>query len=83
MKKKIAIITLIPSSGWFYAEQVQLLFGDLAEVKAYSTGDMSVERIELSDIRRGGGREPGYAGKASQCAPGSFFFEENIVYSLY
>lgn len=50
MKKKIAIITLIPSSGWFYAEQVQQLFGDLAEVKAYSTGDMSVERIELSDI---------------------------------
>lgn len=31
MKKKIAIITLIPSSGWFYAEQVQQLFGDLAE----------------------------------------------------
>ncbi len=48
--KKIAVITLVPRSGSFYAGQFQEIFGELAQVKAYSTGDGSVEGIEASDL---------------------------------
>lgn len=50
MKKKISVITLVPRSGRFYAGQFQDIFGELAEVRAYSTGDGSVEGIEPSDL---------------------------------
>ena len=45
MKKRISVVSLIPRSGRFYARQVQALFGERAEVMAYSTGDGSVENI--------------------------------------
>ena len=50
MKKRISVVSLIPRSGRFYARQVQALFGERAEVMAYSTGDGSVENIEPSDL---------------------------------
>lgn len=50
MKKRISVITLIPRSSSFYAGQVQELFGEYAQVQAYSTGDRSVELIEKSDL---------------------------------
>lgn len=50
MKKQISVITLIPRSSRFYAGQVQELFGEWAQVSAYSTGDRSVERIAESDL---------------------------------
>ncbi|MDO5415811.1 MAG: sigma 54-interacting transcriptional regulator [Lachnospiraceae bacterium] len=50
MKKKIAVITLIPRSGEYYRALVQELFGELVQVRAYSTGDRSVERIVPSDL---------------------------------
>ncbi|NBH70680.1 AAA family ATPase [Clostridiaceae bacterium] len=50
MKKKISVITLVPRSVRFYAGQFQDIFGELAEVRAYSTGDGSVEGIEPSDL---------------------------------
>ncbi len=50
MKKRISVITLALRSGDFYARQFQDIFGDLAEVRAYSTGDGSVEGIEPSDL---------------------------------
>lgn len=49
-KKKITVITLIPRSGRFYAGQVKELFGDLAEVTYFSTGDRSVEQIHPADL---------------------------------
>lgn len=49
-KKKITVITLIPRSGRFYAGQVKKLFGDLAEVTYFSTGDRSVEQIHPADL---------------------------------
>ena len=50
MKKQISVVTLLPRSSRFYAGQVQELFGELAEVRAYSTGDRSVEKIGKSDL---------------------------------
>ncbi|MCC8026439.1 MAG: sigma 54-interacting transcriptional regulator [Clostridium sp.] len=50
MKKQISVITLIPRSSRFYADQVQALFGDHAEVRSYSTGDRSVESLQPSDL---------------------------------
>lgn len=50
MKKRISVITLIPRSSRFYAQQVQELFGEWAQVMAYSTGDRSVERMGDSDL---------------------------------
>ena len=50
MKKTISVITLIPRSSRFYAEQVQALFGQWAQVHSYSTGDRSVEGIVESDL---------------------------------
>ena len=50
MKKRISVITLIPRSGQYYARQVQELFGEQAEVRAYSTGDRSVEKIGKTDL---------------------------------
>ena len=50
MKKTISVITLIPRSSRFYAEQVQALFGQWAQVHSYSTGDRSVEGIMESDL---------------------------------
>ena len=50
MKKTISVITLIPRSSRFYAEQVQALFRQWAQVHSYSTGDRSVEGIVESDL---------------------------------
>ena len=50
MKKRISVISLIPRSGRFYAGQVRELFGDKAEVMAYSTGDGSVKNVRPSDL---------------------------------
>lgn len=50
MKKQISVITLNPRSSHVYADQLQELFGTLAEVKAYSTLDRSVENIGASDL---------------------------------
>lgn len=50
MKKRISVITLIPRSGQYYARQVQELFGDQVEVRAYSTGDRSIEKISKTDL---------------------------------
>ena len=50
MKKRISVISLIPRSGRFYAGQVQKLFGDRVEVFSYSTGDGSIEQIDISDL---------------------------------
>lgn len=50
MKKRISVITLNPRSSRVYANQIQELFGDLAEVRAYSTGNHSVETIGMSDL---------------------------------
>lgn len=50
MKKQIAVITLLPRSSRFYAEQVQQLFGEWAQVHPFSTGDQSVEKIIESDL---------------------------------
>lgn len=50
MKKRISVITLIPRSGQYYARQVQELFGSQIEVRAYSTGDRSVEKIGKTDL---------------------------------
>lgn len=49
-KKRITVITLIPRSGRFYAGQLKELFGDLAEVAYFSTGDRSVDRICPADL---------------------------------
>lgn len=50
MKKRISVITLIPRSGQYYARQVQELFGSQVEVRAYSTGDRSIEKIGKTDL---------------------------------
>lgn len=50
MKKRISVITLLPRSSHYYARQIQELFGDLAVVRAYSTGDRSVEKIGKTDL---------------------------------
>ncbi len=50
MKKQISVITLNPRSSHVYADQLQKMFGELAEVKAYSTLDHSVENIGPSDL---------------------------------
>ncbi len=50
MKKQIAVITLIPRSGQFYAEQVRELFGPLVQVQAFSTMDRSVEQLRGADV---------------------------------
>lgn len=50
MKKQISVITLIPRSARYYARQVQELFGEQVAVRAYSTGDRSVEKIGTTDL---------------------------------
>lgn len=50
MKKQISVITLIPRSSRYYAAQVQELFGNVAEVRSYSTSDRSVEKVGASDL---------------------------------
>lgn len=50
MKKRISVITLLPRSSHYYARQIQELFGELAVVRAYSTGDRSVEKIGRTDL---------------------------------
>ncbi len=50
MKKRISVITMLPRSSHYYARQVQELFGELVEVRAYSTGDRSVEKIGRTDL---------------------------------
>lgn len=50
MKKIISVITLIPRSSRFYADQVQKLFRESVEVNAYSSGDQSVAEMGRSDL---------------------------------
>lgn len=50
MKKRISVITMLPRSSHYYARQVQELFGEMVEVRAYSTGDRSVEKIGKTDL---------------------------------
>lgn len=50
MKKQVSVVTLLPHASQYYADQVRELFGNLVEVRPYSTGDRSVERIGKSDL---------------------------------
>lgn len=48
--KKIGIVALDPRAADFYASQVQELFGDYAEVRAYSVQAGTIMNMERSDL---------------------------------
>ena len=50
MVKKVAIVALDPRASSFYGKQVQELFGDCIEVKAYSVADGTVSDMVRSDL---------------------------------
>lgn len=51
MKKKLSVVALDPRAGEFYAKEIRELFGEYAEIKAYSVRDGSaMGRLPKADL---------------------------------